>query len=174
MSEPTPRSLRESRVPPSDTTITRMHPDAHAHICAEMMCSTEPWVTLGRTHEMSLTTLRDPDRETYVALRDGRVVGFVIVCMQGAFVGYIQSVCVAADLRGQGIGSTLIGFAEERIFAITPNVFMCVSSFNTAARRLYVRLNYEVIGELRDYLVAGHSEILLRKTIGPLPSAPSG
>ena len=123
---------------------------------------------------MSLTTLRDPERETYVALRDGRVVGFVIVCMQGAFVGYIQSVCVAADLRGQGIGSTLIGFAEERIFAITSNVFMCVSSFNTAARRLYVRLNYEVIGELRDYLVAGHSEILLRKTIGPLSSAPSG
>ena len=123
---------------------------------------------------MSLTTLRDPERETYVALRDGRVVGFVIVCMQGAFVGYIQSVCVAADLRGQGIGSTLIGFAEERIFAITPNVFMCVSSFNTAARRLYVRLNYEVIGELRDYLVAGHSEILLRKTIGPLSPAPSG
>jgi hypothetical protein len=27
---------------------------------------------------------------------------------------------------------------------------------------------YEVIGELKDYIVPGHSEILLRKTIAPL------
>jgi ribosomal protein S18 acetylase RimI-like enzyme len=50
----------------------------------------------------------------------------------------------------------------------TANVFMCVSSFNIEAKRLYIRLGYEVVGELRDYIVAGHSEILLRKTIGPL------
>jgi RimJ/RimL family protein N-acetyltransferase len=36
------------------------------------------------------------------------------------------------------------------------------------ARRLYERLGYELIGELRDDLVRGSSELLLRKTIGPL------
>jgi [ribosomal protein S18]-alanine N-acetyltransferase len=45
---------------------------------------------------------------------------------------------------------------------------MCVSSFNQAAGRLYQRLGYTMIGELTDYIVAGHSEILLRKSIGPL------
>jgi ribosomal protein S18 acetylase RimI-like enzyme len=45
---------------------------------------------------------------------------------------------------------------------------MCVSSFNTDAQRLYERLGYQRIGELTDYIVAGQSEILLRKTIGPL------
>ena len=45
---------------------------------------------------------------------------------------------------------------------------MCVSSFNGGARRLYERLGYEVVGELTDYIVQGHSEILLRKTVGPL------
>ena len=44
---------------------------------------------------------------------------------------------------------------------------MCVSSFNPDALRLYRRLGYMIVGELRDYLVAGHSEILLRKTQGP-------
>jgi hypothetical protein len=29
-------------------------------------------------------------------------------------------------------------------------------------------MGYEVIGELKDYIVAGHSEILLRKSTGPL------
>jgi ribosomal protein S18 acetylase RimI-like enzyme len=55
---------------------------------------------------------------------------------------------------------------------------MCVSSFNEGASRLYQRLGYHVVGELRDYLVRGHSEILLRKTIGPIgefgPRARSG
>ncbi|HEX4802900.1 MAG TPA: GNAT family N-acetyltransferase, partial [Myxococcaceae bacterium] len=74
--------------------------------------------------------------------------------------------------RGQGIGSRLIEFAEARILAETANVFMCVSSFNNEAKRLYLRLGYEIVGELRDYIIAGHSEILLRKTTGPLKSGP--
>jgi hypothetical protein len=45
---------------------------------------------------------------------------------------------------------------------------MCVSSFNHDARRLYQRLGYQAVGELIDYIVRGHSEILLRKTLGPL------
>ena len=32
----------------------------------------------------------------------------------------------------------------------------------------YWRLGYDVVGELHDYIVAGHAEILLRKTIAPL------
>ncbi len=135
------------------------------------MCTSEPWLTLGRTREKALALVTNPDRESYVALQGARVAGFIVLCMQGAFVGYIQSVCVAAGSRGQGIGSRLIAFAEERILAETPNVFMLVSSFNRAAKRLYLRLGYEVVGELRDYVVAGHSEILLRKTIGPLSGA---
>ena len=47
-------------------------------------------------------------------------------------------------------------------------MFICVSSFNPGARRLYERLGYQVVGELPDYMVRGHSEILLRKTTGPL------
>jgi ribosomal-protein-alanine N-acetyltransferase len=68
----------------------------------------------------------------------------------------------------QGLGSKLVEFAEQRILRESPNIFMCVSSFNHDARRLYERLGYQVIGELTDYLVRGHSEILLRKTLGPL------
>jgi ribosomal-protein-alanine N-acetyltransferase len=66
------------------------------------------------------------------------------------------------------LGSHLIAFAEERILRESPNIFMCVSSFNEGARQLYQRLGYQVVGELTDYIVQGHSEILLRKTAGPL------
>lgn len=136
--------------------------------CAEMMAKSEPWITLGRDYDASVATLTVPSKEVYIALTADEIVGFIILNMQGAFVGYIQTVCVAPEWRGKGIGSQLIAFAEERIFSETSNVFMCVSSFNPAAQKLYQRLGYEVIGELQDYIVSGHSEILLRKSIAPL------
>jgi ribosomal protein S18 acetylase RimI-like enzyme len=142
--------------------------EEEARRCAEMMCSTEPWITIGRTFDASLKILRDATREVYVADNEGRVEGFIMLNMRGAFVGYIQTVCVDSSARGAGLGTRLVEFAEERIFAETPNVFLCVSSFNPRARQLYERLGYELIGELKDYLIRGHSELLMRKTIGPL------
>ena len=59
-------------------------------------------------------------------------------------------------------------FAGKRIFVETPNVFKCVSSFNQNAQAFCKKLGYVIVGELKDYIVSGHSEILLRKTIGPL------
>jgi ribosomal protein S18 acetylase RimI-like enzyme len=132
-----------------------------------MMSESEPWKTLGRDYNASVATVSAPSKEVHVAVQGNEIAGFVIINMQGAFVGYIQTVCVAPGLRGQGIGSRLLRFAEERIFRDAPNVFMCVSSFNEDAQRLYARLGYKVVGELSDYIIAGHSEILLRKTTGP-------
>jgi len=136
--------------------------------CARMMCATEPWITIGRGFDECLAVLQDSTREIYVALDEGEIRGFIVLNMRGAFVGYIQTICVDAEARGSGIGTKLIEFAERRIFAETPNVFLCVSSFNPRARALYERLGYQVVGELKDYLIAGASEILMRKTIGPL------
>lgn len=132
------------------------------------MCTTDPWITLGRGYEECLKAVSDPDRETYVAVDDSGVIGFVILQLRGTFVGYIQTVAVRKDQRGKGLGTELIDFAERRIFRDFPNVFMCVSSFNSRARDLYLRLGYSQIGEFPDFIVRGHSEILLRKTIAPL------
>jgi ribosomal-protein-alanine N-acetyltransferase len=148
--------------------ISRLETESDAESCARLMATSEPWLTLGRTYEASLRILRDSGREVYVARDDAGLAGFLILCMTGAFVGYIQTILVHPDRRGQGIGSRLLEFAERRILQESPNVFMCVSSFNYGARRLYERHGYSVVGELTDYIVEGYSEILLRKTRGPL------
>jgi ribosomal-protein-alanine N-acetyltransferase len=149
-------------------SISPLEHEADARDCARLMASSEPWLTLGRSYEASLGIIRDPTREVFILRGNEKLAGFLILCMTGAFVGYIQTVCIHHDHRGQGLGSKLVAFAEDRILKESPNVFMCVSSFNQDARRLYERLGYRVVGELTDYLVPGHSEILLRKTIGPL------
>ncbi len=146
----------------------RLANDAEARACAGMMASSDPWSFFGRTFAQCLARVTDPAGEVWVARIAGEPRGFVRLVLQGAFVGYIQLVCVAAGARGDGLGTRLVQFAEERIFREFPNAFLCVSSINPRARQLYERLGYHLVGELGDYLVRGHSEFLMRKSVGPL------
>jgi ribosomal protein S18 acetylase RimI-like enzyme len=148
--------------------IGRLVGDAEARTCAEMMASSDPWIFFGRTFEQCLARITNASGEVWVAREGGTPRGFIILLLQGAFVGYIQVICVAADARSSGLGSRMVSFAEERIFREFPNVFLCVSSINPRARQLYERLGYSLVGELDDYLVRGHSEFLMRKSVGPL------
>jgi ribosomal-protein-alanine N-acetyltransferase len=136
--------------------------------CARLMSTSEPWITLRRDYDLCFKMLTDSRREVYVALLKEEIVGFMILQMRGPFIGFIQTVAVKPEWRDKGIGTKLLKFAEDRILRVTPNVFMCVSSFNPKARKLYDRLGYQVIGELKDFIIPGHSEILLRKTTAPL------
>jgi ribosomal protein S18 acetylase RimI-like enzyme len=151
----------------ADVTIRRLANDTEADQCARLMAASDPWITLGRGYDASVSIINDSAREVYVAEDEAGLAGFLILCMVGAFVGYIQTVFVAPDRQGKGIGSQLVEFAEDRIFRDSPNAFLCVSSFNPGARRLYERLGYEYVGELTDYVALGYSELLYRKTRGP-------
>ena len=144
--------------------------DSEARAAATIMATSEPWITLGRTFDRCLATLHDEALERYVAVEDGEVIGFVLLTMRSAFTGYIKSIAVRDDWRRRGLGARLMAFAEERILRESPNVFICVSSFNDRAQAFYQRLGYEVVGPLRDFIVRGSDEILLRKTTGPLAS----
>ena len=133
---------------------------------AALMVSSEPWITLKLSTETAVSLLTDPTKEVH-ATRDAKgVTGFIVLDLRGLLRGYIQILCVRPDCRGRGLGSTLIRWAENRILQDSPNVFICVSSFNTRARRLYERLGFEPVGALREFIVNGHDEILLRKTRG--------
>ena len=159
------------RSPTVDVTafaIRRLETREEAEACARMMAGTDPWITLRLGYDACLRDVLDETRARYVAYEGERLAGVLILNLKGSFVGYIQTVCAAPEYRGQGVGTALVAFAEERIFREHRNVFICVSDFNPGARRLYERLGYRLVGELTDYIVAGRSELLLRKTRGPL------
>ncbi len=136
--------------------------------CAWMMSQSEPWVTLKRDLEGCKETMRGDYKEVYVCIEGEKILGFIVLQMAGVFKGYIQSICVSPELRSSGLGTALIRFAEERIFSMSPNVFMLVSAFNEKAAELYFKLGYEKIGTLKNFVLDGYDEFLLRKTIGPL------
>ena len=157
-------------MPDIELTFATLSTDAEATACAGIMSSSDPWLKLGRGYDACLAVVSNATRERYVARRGESLAGFIVLNMNGPFPGYIQVVCAAPEFRGQGVGTELVRFAEERIFRDSPNVFLCVSSFNEGARRLYERLGYSAVGELTDYIAEGYSEILMRKSRGPIDS----
>lgn len=149
-----------------DRRIEPLDRHGEAAACAELMVTSEPWLTLRLSRETALAVLTDPAKEVH-ALRDAHgVAGFVVIDMRGLLRGYVQILCVRPDCRRQGFGSSLLRWAAERVFRDSPNVFICVSSFNPEARRLYERLGFELVGTLQQFLIPGHDELLLRKTKG--------
>lgn len=143
-------------------------------LCTEWMAHSEPWQTLGFESVRCERALRREGLEKWLAVsEEGLVVGFALLNFSGAFVGYLQTLCVAPEYRGCGVGSALLGFVEEQVFARHANFFLCVSDFNDGAQRLYARHGFVEVGRLDDYLVPGHAELLLRKTRGPIFLPPS-
>jgi ribosomal protein S18 acetylase RimI-like enzyme len=148
----------------ADREILPLRDPKEALECARMMASAEPWITLGISPELAHVIVSDSARQLFLVRDDRGVAAFIILDMRGLLAGYIGVLCVREDRRRQGLGTALIEWAEARIFKSSPNVFICVSSFNTEARRLYERLGFAVVGRLHDFVVPGHDELLLRKT----------
>lgn len=136
--------------------------------CACLMSESEPFVTLQLDYEKCLKGMQGGSREVYVARKDGIFAGFTVLNLDGPLRGYIQTICVAPGFRNQGIGTVLLSFSEQRIAQISPNTFICVSSFNHGAQALYYRMGFEKIAELKNHIVRGYDEYLLRKSSGPI------
>lgn len=151
-----------------EVIIRPLRDRSEAEFCAKFIVSSDPWLTLRMSYDHALKRLCDPTREVFVAQIQNQLAGALILHLGGSLSGYIQTLAVHPAWRNRGFGTKLIQFAEQRIFRESPNVFLCVSSFNERAQKLYERLGYERVGELQDYVVKGYSEILVRKTRGPL------
>ena len=136
--------------------------------CAKIMSRTDPWITLGMDAEDCLKAFQGVYREVFVLRKGNEIAGFFIIQPQGSFKGYIQTIAVAEGYRGKGYGTRILKFCEDRILKYSPNIFICVSSFNQGALNLYTRFGFEKVGELKDFIKIGYTEILLRKTVGPV------
>ncbi|MCX6334227.1 MAG: GNAT family N-acetyltransferase [Bacteroidia bacterium] len=136
-------------------------------VCALMMSKTDPWITLGMNYDQCLNAFEGACKEIYIINCGKAIAGFVILQVCGTFSGYIQTICIREDFRGKGFGTKLLKFCEERVLKFSPNLFICVSSFNKGALKLYYEFGFKLIGKLDNFVKEGFTELLLRKTAGP-------
>lgn len=160
--------------PEKNTAVTiRPLEERDVEACAELMVGLPLWRRYGTTLDDAralFTGAAAGDARARVADDGGRVAGFVLYHVRGTFEhsGYVRALGVRAGAQGRGVGSLLMDAAEEEILARGPNVFLLVSADNAAARCFYARRGYDEIGTLANYVGAGLTEVLYRKTTGPI------
>ncbi|MEI8359959.1 MAG: GNAT family N-acetyltransferase [Deltaproteobacteria bacterium] len=133
---------------------------------ARRLMDTSPWTDLEYGDAEIAAVAESAAAANLLVARDaGRVVGFTL-SSPGFLVGeYLRVIAVDPGWRRAGVGRLLLSELESRAFARVPNVYLCVSDFNAPARAFYTSLGYEEIGLLRDLLLPGKGEVLMRKTI---------
>jgi len=144
--------------------ITRDPGDLSA--CAVLMAATDPWITLGVGYDVCLKAFEGECKEVYIVRSAGEIAGFAVLQVCGTFSGYVQTICLGEKFRNRGLGTRLLEFCEKRTLEFSPNLFICVSSFNAGAIRLYKKFGFKLVGELENFVVDGFTELLLRKTVG--------
>ena len=103
--------------------------------------------------------------QLYAALDErGQLVGMSWVMPRGAFgrSAYLRLLVVREDLRGQGLGRSLMAQVERQ--ALNPHgLCLLVTSTNMSARAFYEALGYAQVGLLPSYVKPGVDECLYYK-----------
>ena len=158
-------SIVHSSVDASDIAIDFARDDDREW-AARLMAGTEPWLTLGRDLTQTRAVFARSDGTLFVARTGNTPLGFLLFRERGVVNSpYVASLAVEEHARGLGIGTRLLADAEDHARRLDAHLFIFVSSFNTRAKALYERLGYVVIGELKDYVIQGASEVLLCKRV---------
>lgn len=99
----------------------------------------------------------------YIAVMDGRFAGFLFYLPKGAFHSYpyLHLLVVKEAFRGIGVGSFLLEAWEKMVEQKI--LFLCVSYFNSEAKRFYVAHGYCQVGEIQGLYRDGIAECLMMK-----------
>ncbi len=111
--------------------------------------------------------LRVPTAHSWVAERDGAVVGYLIWLSRAtARRGRIYTIAVDPAARGLGLATRLIEAAENEARSTGQSeMSLEVAVENAAARALYAKLGYQQIAELEEYYEDGGHGLRLLKAL---------
>ena len=99
-----------------------------------------------------------------VAESDGVLVGFCVVHVEAAKVGYVVTLDVAPEWRRKGLAGVLMGAVEDQVRAAGGGAMVLhVFVGNEVAIRFYERMGYGLVGEDEDFYGDGVGALVYRK-----------
>ena len=106
---------------------------------------------------------------TWIAENFEKMAGFAIAEWKpslGQISGYIQTIEVAPEFRGQGVGRALLERIEESAReADAPMLWLHVDKTNATAIGLYESHGFLPVGEEANYYAPGRGALLYRKAL---------
>jgi ribosomal protein S18 acetylase RimI-like enzyme len=120
--------------------------------------------------------LHKPDSyNIFVAEVDKSIAGYICYGHNPLTEGTwdIYWLAVSPDKRGQGMGSALTAFAEERIIKDNGRLIIIETSAKSGyekTRRFYLNNGYEIICRIPDFYALNDDKIILQKRVSREPA----
>lgn len=133
--------------------------------CAEVISIQEPWITLKISKTDSYNFLSSDIVTNFGLFREAELLGFISLQLNGVLTPFIRRIAILPDYQNKGYGRALMEETENMVKKNSQNIFLLVSSFNEGARKFYQRLGYTETGVIKDLLLPGYDEILMRKVL---------
>lgn len=107
-------------------------------------------------------------QEVYIAKDENRnTVGFMRIDDVGMFskFPFLRLIAVKHEYRCNGFGTEMLGLYEAKFRNKSDRVFLCVSSLNDKAKKLYTSLGYNEVGKIDGLYKKGKTEYIMMKEI---------
>ncbi len=154
-----------------DGALLRLLPmtTAAAHMLGPALAAIDPWARVIRTSEPMTNFLAATEAgATRYAIHIGDdLAGTLVVRNPWLHGPYLHLIGLLPAFHGRGVGSAALTWLESEARGRYRNLWLCVSEFNSDARRLYERQGYVLAGRLDDLVFDGNSELLMRKRLIP-------
>jgi ribosomal protein S18 acetylase RimI-like enzyme len=95
------------------------------------------------------------------------LAGAVVICCPWLAGPYLQLLAILPAHQNLGIGGSVLSWFEAEARDHFRNLWLCVSAFNVAAQRFYVRHGFEPVATLQGLLRDDEDELLMRKRLVP-------
>ena len=135
---------------------------SHIQACSAIVAASEPWKTLGETVDFRKYI---SSRQAFICKSENHLAGFIIFTAEPVFArgGYLRAIGVAPSMRGQGIGTRLLEFAESKTARRCGSMYLCVSSFNRRGMNFYKKNGYIRVGRIPGLISPDASEHIFWK-----------
>ena len=139
-----------------------------ADAIAGVFASLDPWRSYG-VPEQALChyfSKDEPGAPRYALMAGSCHVGVVGIRLNWLRGPYLQFLGVVPEFQNVGLGRLVLAwFEEEGRRACSQNVWVMVSQINTRAISFYERHGFLHTAVLRDIVIDGRNEILMRKKL---------
>jgi ribosomal protein S18 acetylase RimI-like enzyme len=131
----------------------------------------EPWsqINFPASHLEAFLTAEDPALSRHAVFVGGVPAGAIAIRSPWLRGPYLQVLAILPDFQGQGFGAILLDWFEREASPNSRWLWLCHSGFNRRAGTFYARHGFETVTELRDLLIDGGDEVLMRKRINRKP-----
>ncbi|MGB8259525.1 MAG: N-acetyltransferase [Terracidiphilus sp.] len=150
--------------------------DFEALYTLEELCFQPP---LRFTRRYMRSLVARPDAAVWVAARESGLAGFAVAVnsrrRRGVRFAYIETIEVAPDARGLGLGRELLQRLEDSVRASGASfIWLHTDALNGAAIRLYESAGYQCQGREENFYPQGRAALVYRKGLAEdSPAAPA-